>query len=394
VPKNRRVPSYRYHKASDQAVVVLDGRSHYLGAWNSPESRADYDRLIAEWLASGRRASSPEPVSAVAAPTVAEVILAFWRHAEDHYRAPDGTPSGELINLKVALKPLRKLHGETLAREFGPLALRAVRDEMVRSGLARSSVNARVDRIRRAFRWAASVELVPSPVVQALATVAGLQKGRTTARETDPVGPVGVDHVEKTLPYLSRPVAALVRIQLLTGMRPGEACSMRGRDLTPGELAWTYRPGSHKTAWRGKAREIAIGPKALEILREFRKPDPDAYLFDPREAVSEHHAAREAARKSRPTPSENAKRVGQAGEKHGRRYGRASYRNAILRACQKAGVPGWSPNQLRHSAATTIRARFGLEAAQAVLGHARADVTQVYAARDLSRAVEVVREIG
>ncbi len=53
----------------------------------------------------------------------------------------------------------------TLAKDFGPLALRAVGDRMVANGLARTSVNARVNRIRRAFKWASSVELVPAAVV-------------------------------------------------------------------------------------------------------------------------------------------------------------------------------------------------------------------------------------
>ena len=52
------------------------------------------------------------------------------------------------------------------------------------------------------------------------------------------------------------------------------------------------------------------------------------------------------------------------------------------------------PNRLRHSAATRIRKAFVLEAAQVVAGHARADVTQVYAERDLSRAIEVMRQLG
>ena len=394
VPKNRRVPSYRYHKASDQAVVVLDGRSHYLGVWNSPESKTEYDRLVAEWLAGGRRSSPPPSAPPVAGPNVAELILAFWRHAQIHYRHPDGTPTGELGNLKVAFKPLRALYADTPACDFGPLALRAVREKMVESGLSRNSVNARIERIRRAFRWAASVEMVPGSLIEALATVAGLQKGRTTARETEPVGPVPLEDVEKTIPNLSRPVAALVRLQLLTGMRPGEACSMRGRDLTPGESVWIYRPGSHKSAWRGKAREIAIGPKALEVVRAFQKPDPEAYLFDPREAVAGHHAARQVARKSKPTPSEKAKRASNPGAGHGRRYSKASYRNAIARASKRAGVSEWSPNQLRHTAATTIRARYGLEAAQAVLGHAKADTTQIYAERDSAKAHEIMGEAG
>jgi site-specific recombinase XerC len=54
----------------------------------------------------------------------------------------------------------------------------------------------------------------------------------------------------------------------------------------------------------------------------------------------------------------------------------------------------WTPNQLRHSAATEIRRRFGLEAAQTVLGHSKADVTQVYAERDYALAANVARQIG
>ena len=54
----------------------------------------------------------------------------------------------------------------------------------------------------------------------------------------------------------------------------------------------------------------------------------------------------------------------------------------------------WSPNQLRHTAATRIRKQFGLEAAQVILGHAAADVTQVYAERDADKAREVLRQIG
>ena len=105
-----------------------------------------------------------------------EIILAFWKHAEQHYRAPDGTPTGEAENYREALRPLRQLYGHTSARDFGPLALRAVREEMVRAGLSRGVVNARVNRVRRMFKWAASFELLPATVYEALRTVAGLQK--------------------------------------------------------------------------------------------------------------------------------------------------------------------------------------------------------------------------
>jgi integrase len=390
-----RVPSYRHQKSRGLAVVRLDGKDHYLGKFGSAESKQKYQRLIGEWMARSVDVAHTRPGSdPPSGRTIDQVIVAFWDHATHHYRKPTGKPSEELGNLKVALRPLRKLYGSTQASEFGPLALRAVRDEMIRSGLARTSVNARINRIRRVFRWAASVELVPVSVVQSIETVAGLKKGRTEARESEPVGPVAVEDVERTLPFVSGPVAGLVRLQLLTGMRPGEACAMRGCDLAPGEGVWMYRPASHKTEWRGKSREIAIGPKAIEIVREFEKADADAYLFDPREAVAEHHSRRSAERKSRPTPSERSKRAEKPGSGHRRRYSRASYRNAILRACERAGVTPWSPNQLRHATATSIRAKYGLEAAQVILGHSKADVTQVYAERDRARAVEIMREIG
>ena len=75
-------------------------------------------------------------------------------------------------------------------------------------------------------------------------------------------------------------------------------------------------------------------------------------------------------------------------------YTTDSYRRAIHRACDKAGLERWSPNRLRHTAATEVRAKFGLEAAQIVLGHLAADVAQIYAERDLAKGAEVARQIG
>jgi integrase len=140
---------------------------------------------------------------------------------------------------------------------------------------------------------------------------------------------------------------------------------------------------------------IPLGPRAQAVVREFLAGDRSGYLFSPREAVSEFHAGRSGRRTSKPTPSELAKRCrGTPGGGHSECYNRRSYRLAIVRACQRAGVPAWSPLQLRHTAASAIRARYGLEAAQTVLGHKKADVTEVYAERDLARARAVMAEIG
>jgi integrase len=391
----RRIPSYSRYKPKNLGLVVIDGKQHYLGPYGTPESLAEYNRLVQEWLTRGTVAARPEPLDPSPASTlVNEVIVAFLGHAEGHYVGPDGTPTGEVYNLTVSLKPLRSLYGYTPADQFGPLALRAVRDRMIADGLSRSTINARINRIRRMFRWAASVELVPGSVAQALQNVNGLQKGRSKVKEARGIVPVAVETVEATLPHLRRQVAAMVRIQLLTGCRTGEIVTMRGKDLTVGEPNWLYHPHKHKNSWRGQERVVILGPKSRAIVEEFLKDDPSEWLFKPGEAVAEHHARRSEKRQSKPTPSEISRRSPSPGRSHAPRYDRKTYRHAIVRACDRAGVPRWSPLQLRHTAATLIRTRFGLEAAQIVLGHARADVTQIYAERDMTRAHSVMAEIG
>ena len=79
-----------------------------------------------------------------------------------HYRRADGTPTGELDNYRDSLRPLRRLYGRTPAADFGPLALKAVRQAMIDAGLARTTINQRVGRIVRLFKWAVENELVPA----------------------------------------------------------------------------------------------------------------------------------------------------------------------------------------------------------------------------------------
>src|SRR5262249_2668137 len=154
-----------------------------LGKHGSAASHAEYARLVAEWQEGGYRLPAPKAAArgtdAPADLTVNELLLAFLRHSERYYRAPHGRPTPELKNFKQALRPVKQHYGQTPARDFGPLALKAVRTAMVNAGLARTTVNARIEHVRRVFRWAAAEELLPVEVHQALATVPGLQRGRS-----------------------------------------------------------------------------------------------------------------------------------------------------------------------------------------------------------------------
>jgi integrase len=95
------------------------------------------------------------------------------------------------------------------------------------------------------------------------------------------------------------------------------------------------------------------------------------------------------------TPSQRARRPKRAPRRApGDHYTSPSYGQAIANACERAGIARWHPHQLRHRVATSIRREFGLDVAQVMLGHSRADITQVYAELDRAKALEAVRKIG
>jgi integrase len=398
------------------------------GAYDSAESRAAFATLLLELEASLDRGRISDPNGI----TVNEVLLAYVQHADKHYRGPDGSATGETQHVKVVCRAVRELYGMSPAADFGPLALKAVRQRFVAAGWCRRSVNQQIERVRRAFKWAAGEELIPFEVYHRLTAVTGLQKGRSAARETEPVGPVDDAVVDATLPFLNRHVRGLVEFQRLTGCRPGEACAARRCDIDTTGPVWLYRPPRHKGSWRGKARTIAIGPKAQSLLREFFTPGITDYLFSPRRAVEEVRAVRSANRRTPRYPSHMkrnaAKRKAQPKRTPAERYNRVSYGVAIARACDRAFPPPgelaqgeretrakwwacltdtqrdevkawqrehrWHPNQLRHTFATRVRKDHGLEAAQVLLGHSRADVTQVYAERNEELAAVVAAKIG
>jgi integrase len=284
--------------SSGQACVTVrtaDGRRReiLLGPWESPESKAEYARILSELAANQGRVRPKSSEGASTDITVNEVVLAYWRHAEQHYCSPDGTPTGELDNLRDALRSLKALYGHTLARDFDSACLEAIQEALVRGGgLCRTTINARVNRVRRVFRWGVRKRLVPVEVVQSIATVPGLQRGRTAAPESGEVLPVPDGDVNATLPFLPAPVRAMVELQRLTGCRPGEVMVMRALDLNMTGPVWTYQPARHKNKHRGLDRIIFLGPQAQEIVRPFLTTNLEAYLFSPRAYVEAMHRRR------------------------------------------------------------------------------------------------------
>jgi integrase len=417
-----RIPSYRLHKPTGLAVVRISGRDVYLGAHGSPESHEKYKRVIAEWLtahpvscATGAK-STNEPASF----TINELILGYLDFAKGYY-VKAGAPTGEMPNIEQALRPLASLYGRVEVRGFGPVALKAVRQAMVDQDLCRKVVNARVNRLRRMFKWGVENQIAPAAVLLALQAVAPLKAGRGHARESQPVQPVPEAHIDAVVAVAPPRLAAMIRLQQWTGMRPGELVQMRTADVDMNGPVWTYRPREHKTEHHGRDRVIYLGPRAQAVLRPWLRTRVDEAVFQPKDVMEQVRRMWREARVSPMTPSQAARRpLPNPKRTAGSHYTPQTYGRAIGYACIRAfphpvldAVPArtltaeqraelsrwravhhWSPNQLRHTAATMLRREFGIEAARVVLGHGSAQVTEIYAEQDFGLAKQIMARVG
>lgn len=418
-----KLPSYRRH-SSGNARVTINGRDFYLGPHGSKESKQRYRTLMAEWLASGESDSFGVASQQL---TMAQLMADYLAFCRKHY---GGARTSEYGNIKQAVRAVAKLYRDSKAIEFGPPQFKAVRQMLVdsecerrkpskrtktprrkpkataienkpaRPKLSRGYINGLMKRVCRMFRWAAVEGMLPASVYDTLRLIPSLQRGRTEARESEAVKPVPEALVLATIPHCSPVVGDMIQVQLLTGMRPGEVCS-----LTPGMIdrsgdVWQAKLEHHKTANKGKTRIVYFGPTAQAVLMPYLLRGENEPLFSPREAIAKLRAQRT---EQRATPLSQGNRTGYgrqsrkgetAKRQPGTQYQSTSYYLAVAYGIRKGKLDHWHPNQLRHTAATKIRNEFGLDAAAAMLGHARVDVTQVYAELDATKAIDAARKIG
>jgi integrase len=389
-----KLPSYCRHKASGQAVVSIDSRDVYLGRYGSTESKTKYEQVISRWLATRDEVTITVCQEAVSRDElrINELIVAYFEFADGYYRR-NGVPTGEINNIKDAVRPLGALYKMTRVARFGPTELKGARDAMVGSGLSRRVINARINRIRRVFKWGVENDLVEPQILQALQAVAPLKKGRTTAKDYADVQPVPREHIEAVRMDVSEQVRAMIELQLLTGMRPGEVILMRPCDIDRSKSTWLYRPSSHKTEHHGIERRVFVGPQAQAIIKPFLLRDGKTYLFSPQKAMLEHKRKRRRESKY-PKIRACADLKITVSSRVGMRYTRTSYHNAIYKSCRRLSIAPWGPNRLRHNAATLLREQYGIEAARVVLGHTSPATTEVYAEFDRGKAADVMAEVG
>ena len=302
--------------------------------------------------------------------TVDDLCGAYLRHCVVYYHGE----GGEAATCTCALRAFRELHGSRRVAELVHTDMLAVRDALVRQGLARVTVNRYMGIIcNRLMPWALDEGLVRAVVKAELSQVQPLKRGRCEAPDRPPVHPVDDATIGKTAERMMPNTADMVRVHRLTGMRPEEICSMKWADIDTSAEPWVYRPREHKNAWRGQVRVVLIGPRARAILNAHRDTE---HPFSPVAAVYELMKQRRAAATS---PSRVCRADPHATRRPREAWDTCAYTKTIRAACRRAGVDPWTANQLRHAFATEVRRKFGLEACRAVLGHSNgARVTDRY----------------
>lgn len=393
--KNPKIPRLRRWRTRNVAFCDYQGRRVYFGKWNDPEARRKYVNFVQRITAAN---GSVPTVERSDDPNLAELVLAFF-DARRAYYVKNGESTRQIERFRAAAEFPLRFYSELPVRLFGPRKLIECRAAMESSGrFSRTYINTLISCFRQIVKFGVSCEMVAPETLVALQSVSPLKKGRSTAKENEPVKPVPAADVDATIPFLPPVVADMVRLQRLTGMRPGEVFSMRAGDVAATDSGALYTLRTDKTDYRravGNKRRVPLGPKAWKLLFPYLiDKKPDDFVFSPRDSVAIQRAERRENRRTPLTKQTRDRDANRRPRDVAPCYNRNSYRQAVVRAAKRAGVPKWSPNQLRHLFATEIREKYGLEAAQACLGHARADVTQIYAERDFHKAEEIARREG
>jgi integrase len=450
------VPKYRKHKASGQAIVTLSGRDHYLGPWRTKASLVEYDRLIAEWLARGRQAE-PDRAGLTVVELIARYWRHATAYYRKHGR-PTGErnnirdalrPLKKLYGATLAEEfgPMRLKVVRSKMIEVGlcrtvinarvarikRLYKWGVENELVSAEICNAILQVKgLAKGRHDVPERAKVKPVDQDVIEAtlphlppvVTDMVRLQQ-LLACRPTEIciLRPCDVDRSgdvwlyrpeEHKMEHEDRDRAILIGPRAQAILLPYLLRDARAYCFSP-----TESEAQRKAAMRAR-RKTKVQPSQLDRSKSNPSKKPRNRYDHASYRTAVHRGCDKAFGEANGPVSWDELTILAARRKLNRRdMIRQGTRNRWKRAGSQAGlfgkqelavetiaalkdgewyfkaaIPRWSPNQLRHSAGTELRKRYGLEAAQVVLGHSKADVTQIYAERDLDKAAAIVREVG
>jgi integrase len=349
----KQAPKYQRDGRGNAFARWVDPRTgkrirKQFGKHGSRESEQAYRRWAAEWIAGGG-----QKLSAV---SVARLILSYVEWAAAHY-LKNGKPTSEIHLIRGSLVTVNEIYGDTSASEFTPVNLMVVQSRWAER-LTIITCNSYLSRVVRCWSWGVSRGMVPAATADALAHVPTLRAGRSKAKPNRKKQPANDEQLAAVIAWIERepkyrPFAAALRLQRLTGMRPGEVLEMRPKDIDRSKTPWAYTPASGgKTLHHDKPRRVYLGPQAREMLTPWLVACP----ADRRVWVY--------------TTRGQSKPI------------QLSYLRLMLRrGCNALGHAIITPHQLRHTYATAVQERYESDAATgAAIGDSPEVARQVYSA--------------
>jgi integrase len=390
----------KFHKSNGQAFVLHQRKRIYLGAWSNhpaspPESVVARFRQVVAQIALGEVPGAPNRKSGGkdgrGELLLSELAADWLAWAADRYANPETAR-----NLAYSLKPLLDLFGPEPAGAVGPKRIAEAQKAMAQvHGWTRQGILKATARVRQMFAWGVAQELIDPMHLVKVKAMQPLRHGAIEAPESPGIDAVPVEDVAATIPHLGETVRMMVRVQLLTGMRPAEVCAMTVADIDRSNpRRWVYRPSDHKMAHLKRVRAIPLVPEVIAILVPLLRADGKP-IFSPADEIERWQKEKRARRKSKVQPSQVDRSKADPERCPGDQYDTRAYRKAITRACRRAKVQPWSPNRLRKLAAQQICDAFGIDSARALLGHADSSITKLhYAKLELEAASKAAEALG
>lgn len=329
--------------------------------------------------------------------TLSELADMYYEWARDYHQdAPiPGYAQKWLTSLVIDIV------GDVHWTEMTPELFKMIPTELLARGKNRQVINQIMTDTCTWIQWCYDEKNISRRIDMELRAVKRMRKNKLGVREKVAKVAVLWEEAEMLLPFLAPPLRSMVTTQFWAGMRPGEVCIIRPRDLLlvptdkpeqhgADELMY-YFPSHHKNLHRDDKEKLIklITWRAREALSPFidRCEDEDGYLFKPVEAHSwaiDYNVEEKESRRSAPAyepPSARKRRERLAATRHERlasqqkeRFTSQSYARRISLAFDRASREGvelerWTPNQLRHGA-MTMMGDFGYaKAGSSLLGH-------------------------
>ncbi len=340
----KRIPRQCHHRAGYS--YVTDPRTKkqvYLGMTGSPEANIAYT----EWVQAFLREIAPAEVSPDdTRPRVIGELLQLWlAYCTRTYTRTDGRPTGEVGICARAAELLTPMADRPI-RELSRAHLLTLRDELIAQGSSRQTVKHYVSRIIRCWRWGAHRDWVSEDQALRLSQLPTLRANQ--GKPSKSIHGIPRDHLFRIFRELAPAWRPILIWHLFTGQRVETALSLTVETLDRSRTPWAYYPAQHKGLAKGINLTILVGPRARAALEPFLQEKTSGLVFPGRTM----------------TPG--------AVYRGPRQY--SGYHHAMRTACRRAGVPNYTPRQLRHTAATYLVDRGVSESViGAILGHTGED---------------------